>query len=146
MKATARKPGRVVTTDAEMRDTAKAARRRERTATKICAAHFDETADAIVAELSTGASISVPRSAIPGFAQAEPKQLSDVAVTPGNEGLWSDTVDDGVLLEQLLVLAAGEATLGTLGARINAAKKTPARAAASRANGSKGGRPRKDAA
>jgi hypothetical protein len=146
MKATTKKPGRIVTTDAELRDAAKAARRRERAATKICAAHFDEAGDAIVAELSTGASISVPRSAIPGFAQVEPKQLADVSVTPGSEGLWSDAVDDGVLLEQLLVLAAGEAMLGTLGARINAGKKTPARAAASRANGAKGGRPRKDAA
>jgi hypothetical protein len=67
-------------------------------------------------------------------------------VTPGNEGLWSEAVDDGVLLEQLLVLAAGEVTLGTIGARLNAEKKSLARAAASRANGAKGGRPRKTAA
>ncbi len=40
-------------------------------------------------------------------------------------------------LEQLLVLAAGETTLGTIGARLNAAKKSPARAAASRTNGTK---------
>ncbi|HEY5258467.1 MAG TPA: hypothetical protein VIJ12_08840 [Candidatus Baltobacteraceae bacterium] len=55
-------------------------------------------------------------------------------------------VDDGVLIEQLVVLAVGEATAGTIGARINAAKRSPARASASRANGKKGGRPRKSAA
>uniref|UniRef100_E6Q5Y5 Uncharacterized protein n=1 Tax=mine drainage metagenome TaxID=410659 RepID=E6Q5Y5_9ZZZZ len=38
-----------------------------------------------------------------------------------------------MLLEQLLVVAAGEATLGRIGARINAAKKSPARAVPPRA-------------
>jgi hypothetical protein len=146
MKAIAQKRGRILTTDAHLREAAKAARRRDETATKIRAASYDAERDSIVAELSTGATLSVPRSAIPGFARAEGAALADLSLTPGNEGLWSDAVDDGVLLEQLLVLAAGETTLATLGARINAGKKSPARAAASRANGRKGGRPRKDAA
>ena len=128
-----------------MRDAAKAARQRARLATKIHAVRYDTDRDTIVTELSTGATLSVPRSAIPGFAQSSPKALADIS-RRGNEGLWSDAVDDGVLLEQLLVLAAGEATLGTIGARINAPKKSPARAAASRANGTKGGRPRTSAA
>lgn len=133
-------------TDEQMRAATEAARLRERTATKILAAHLDREHDAVVAVLSTGSTLSVPRRIIPGFSQAVPESLDDVTITPGNEGLWSDTVDDGVLLEQLLVLAVGEPMLGTVGARINAAKKTPARAAASRANGTKGGRPRKTAA
>jgi hypothetical protein len=143
---TAKKTKLIQTTDAEMRDAIKAARVRERTATKIKSARYDRRADSIVAELSTGSVLMVPRKRVPGFAKAAPRDLADVAITPGGEGLWSELVDDGVLLEQLLVLAAGEAVLGTIGARINAAKKSPARAAASRANGSKGGRPRKSAA
>ncbi len=143
---TLQKRGRILTTAAEMRRAVKAARQRERTATKIRAAHYDRRGDMIVADLSTGATLTVPRRAIPGFAKASPQALADVAVTPGGEGLWSDAVDDGVLVEHLLVLAIGETTLGTIGARINAAKKSPARAAASRANGTKGGRPRKSAA
>lgn len=146
MNTKTKKRGRILTTALQMRNAAKSASQRERTATKIRAARYDSDHDTIVTELSTGATISVPRRAIPGFAQSSPKALADVAITPGNEGLWSDAVDDGVLLEQLLVLAAGEATLGTIGARINAAKKSPARAAASRANGTKGGRPRTSAA
>lgn len=146
MKAVTQKGGRILTTDAQLREAAKAARRRDGTATKIRAASYDVECDSIVAKLSTGVTLSVPRSAIPGFAKAEGAVLADLSLTPGDEGLWSDAVDDGVLLEQLLVLAVGEATLATLGARINAGKKTPARAAASRANGRKGGRPRKDAA
>lgn len=143
---TTQKRGRILTTAAEMQDAIKSARRRERNATKIRAAHYDRRCDTIVASLSTGATLTVPRRAILGFAKASVRELGDIEITPGGEGLWSETIDDGVLLEQLLVLAAGEATLGTIGARINATLKSPARAAASRANGTKGGRPRKSAA
>ncbi|MHB1552204.1 MAG: DUF2442 domain-containing protein [Vulcanimicrobiaceae bacterium] len=143
---TPQKRGRILTTAIEMSNAVKAARQRERTATKIRAARYDGSCDVIVADLSTGARLIVPRRAIPGFAKASPQRLSDVAITPGGEGLWSDAVDDGALLEQLLVSATGEAMLGAIGARINAAKRSPARATASRANGAKGGRPRKSAA
>jgi hypothetical protein len=146
MKATTKKRGRIVTTAAEMRQAVKHARQRERTATKIRAVCYDGARDKIVADLSTGVTLTVPRRAVPGFAKASPKKLQDIAITPGGEGLWSEAADDGALLEQLLILAAGEATLGTIGARINASKKSPERAAASRANGIKGGRPRKTAA
>ena len=137
---------RILTTSAQARDAVKAARKRDRTATKIRSAIYDRSTDAIIADLSTGATVVVPRKAVPGFAKASPRALIDLSITPGNEGLWSETIDDGVLLEQLLVLAAGETMLGTIGARINAAKKSSARAAASRLNGAKGGRPRKSAA
>jgi hypothetical protein len=122
------------------------ARRREKWATKIRTAKHDLKRDLIVVELSTGAVLGVPKRLIPGFAKASARALSDLAISPEAESLWSDTADDGVLLEQLLVLAAGERTIGTLGAQINASKRTAARAAASRANGAKGGRPRKRAA
>jgi len=143
---TVEKRKRILTTAAEMREAVKVARQREKSATKIREAHYDRRADSIIADLSTGATLSVPRRAIPGFAKATAQALRDLAITPGGAGLWSDTVDDGVLIEQLLVLVVGEATLGTIGARINAAKRSPARAAASRVNGRRGGRPRKSAA
>jgi hypothetical protein len=146
VKTTEGKEDRILTTAADMREAIKAARQREKTATKIREAHYNRRSDAIVADLSTGATLIIPRPSVPGFAKATARELRDPAITPGGEGLWSDTVDDGVLLEQLLVLAVGEAALGTIGARINAAKCSPARASASRANGQKGGRPRKSAA
>lgn len=146
MKASAKQKPRILTTEAEMSKAVAAGRRREKKATKIRHARYDATRDAIVAELSTRAVLAVPRRAIAGFRRVRPSALADLEITAGNEGLWSESADDGVLLEQLVVLAAGEATVGTIGARINASKKSPARAAASRANGAKGGRPRKRAA
>ena len=138
--------GRIATSEAEMRAALKAARLRERVATKIKSARYDRRGDALIIELSTGATLSIPRCTIPGFARAQPRMLSDLAITPGGEGLWSDMLDDGVLLEQLLILALGASTMARVGARINASKTSPARVAASRANGAKGGRPRKPAA
>lgn len=123
-----------------------AARGRETGATKIRHARYDARRDVIVVDLSTGSILAVPRRLIPGFARVRPGLVADLAITPGSEGLCSMNAADGVLLEQLVVLVAGERTVGTIGARINASRKTPARAAASRANGAKGGRPRKSAA
>jgi hypothetical protein len=143
MSATVKKSGRVLTTDAEMREARRISREWDKFATKIVAATYDRRQDMIRVDLSTGATLSVPRGAILGFAQAKPSQLTDLEICFGHEGLWSDPVDDGVLLEQLIVIAAGEQLIGFLGARINASKKSPARASASRANGLKGGRPRK---
>jgi hypothetical protein len=94
-------------------------------------------------DLSTGATLSVPRRSILGFAKAKPSQLADLEIMPARETLWSETVDDGVLLDQLIAIAVGEQTLGELGGQINGSKKSEARAAASRLNGVKGGRPRK---
>jgi hypothetical protein len=146
MKPIARQRARILTTEAEMAKAVAGARRREKRATKIRRARYDRKRDVVIAELSTGSTLTVPRRIIPGFAGVRTAALGDLEITSGREGLWSETADDGVLLEQLVVLAAGEAMVGTIGARINATKKSPARAAASRANGAKGGRPRKVAA
>jgi hypothetical protein len=146
MKPAARQKARILTTESEMTKAVAAARRREQRATKIRQAHYDSKRDVVIVQLSTGSTLTVPRRVIPGFARIRTAALGDLEITSGREGLWSDNADDGVLLEQLIVLAAGEAMVGTIGARINATKKSPARAAASRANGVKGGRPRKAAA
>src|ERR1700676_663440 len=114
MKTSAKKRGRILTTAAEMRQAVKRARQRERTATKIRAVRYDGDRDKIVADLSTGVTLTVPRRALPGFVKVSPKKLYDVAITPGGEGLWSEAADDGALLEQLLILTAGETTLGTI--------------------------------
>lgn len=134
---------RVRTTDAQIDAALAESREREKTATKITAARYDRERDALIVELSTGSTLVVPRAGIAGFARVAPAALADIVIDGACESLWSDTADDGVLLEQLLEIAAGSETLMTIGTRIAGRIKTPARAAASRANGSKGGRPRK---
>ena len=72
------------------------------------AVRYERERDSIGGDLSTGATLTVARAAVPGFAKAPADMLGDVAITAGGEGLWSDSADDGVLLEQLVALAAGE--------------------------------------
>ena len=129
--------------NAHLREAGRIGRAWDKVATKIVAATYDRRRDMIRVDLSTGAILSVPRAKILGFAKAKPSQLADLEIMGGQESLWSESVDDGVLLEQLVTIAAGEPILGVIGARINGSKKSPARASASRANGLKGGRPRK---
>lgn len=132
---------RVVTTDAEMRRVVREAREREKTATKIVIAEYDAKLDAVRAQLSTGATLVVPRRLIPGFRDADSRLLNDLTISPGAESLWSDAVDEGVLLEQLLEIAAGADLLKVVGGRISGRQRSAAKADASRANGMKGGRP-----
>jgi hypothetical protein len=145
MKSLATK-ARILTTESELREAGRIARVRERTATKIRSAHYDRDTDTVVVALSTGATIGVPRKFIVGFAKAAPSDLTVLQISGARETIWCDVVDDGVLLDQLLVIAAGEDTLASIGASINASKTSPARAKASRANGLKGGRPKKTVA
>ncbi len=139
---TTKRRGAILTTDAEIDRACQDAAEREKAVTKIRGVSYDPEADAVTVDLSTGASLTVPRRAIPGFARARPEQLSDIVVETVAESLWSDAVDDGVLLEQLIEIAFGETTLKTLGGRISGRVTSAAKAAASRTNGRKGGRPR----
>jgi hypothetical protein len=83
----------------------KQGRAREKTVTKIRVARYDAERDAIVVELSTGVSLIASRARIPGFQVATCGQLADLAIEPSGETLWSESLDEDVLLEQLVVLA-----------------------------------------
>ncbi len=132
--------------DAEIEALLAHAAEREKTATKIRGVRYDSRRDVVVVKLSTESTIEVPRARIPGFAKADRAALADLTISPGAESLWSATVDDGVLLEQLLAIAVGVQLMMTVGARFSARRRSPAGSAASRENGKKGGRPRKNAA
>lgn len=138
---TGKSRGRILTTEAELKRAARDARAREKYATKIRKVCYDPATDAVVSELSTGVTLSVPRRLIPGFAHAPASALADLEINPGHESLWSQTADDGVLLEQLIAVAAGDELLELLGGRISGRRRSVAKARASRVNGAKGGRP-----
>lgn len=138
-------PNRTSVTDSEIDALLRASRERRKTATTILSARYDAKTDAIVVDLSTGVALIVPRKKIAGFAKAAPSDLTDLKIDADAESIWSDTVDDGVLLEQLIEITAGSEDLAAFSARVLGRRKTPARAAASRANGKKGGRPPKHA-
>ena len=123
----------------------KLARARAKTALRIVKGSFDLKRDAILITLSTGSEISVPRRAIIGLDKRNPADLADLHVQSPGFSLWSKQSDTGVLLETLLEVAAGPSLI-SIAAAIVASHKSPAKAAAARQNGRKGGRPRKSPA
>lgn len=136
---------RIRTTDAEIDAAVAAARSRKKTATRIVAASFDRKHDAIKATLSNGAEISVPRKSIAGLRTVNPAELWDLGPQTHGFSIWSERADCGVRLETLLAAVAGS-SLVSIAARIVGASPSAAKVAAARANGRKGGRPRKAAA
>ncbi|HZO94797.1 MAG TPA: hypothetical protein VFB22_13720 [Candidatus Baltobacteraceae bacterium] len=138
------KPARIRTTDAEIRAAVAEARSRAKTATRIVSAFFDAKGDAIIVKLSTGGTLIVPRSKLPGINKAPAGLLGDLRAQKSGFSVWSDKADMGARVETLFEAVAGDA-LATIAARLLAARTSPARAAASRANGLKGGRPPKAA-
>lgn len=97
----------------------------------------------IVIEMSTGLELSFKARDAQGLAQATPAQLREIEVTPTGLGLHFPQLDADIYLPALLDGFLGSkmwmARLGQRGGSV----ASPAKAAAARANGKLGGRPRK---
>jgi hypothetical protein len=111
----------------------------ERSAT---AARYDGGRHALVLVLRSGAELAIPIASIAALAKASPEQLSGVALESDGMDLRWDELDVDLLVVGLVRDATGEAAAYRNVGRA----KTPAKTAAARANGAKGGRPRKAAA
>jgi predicted butyrate kinase (DUF1464 family) len=94
-------------------------------------------------ELGNGYLYGFPATSIAELAKASAKQLVAVEVSPGGSGLHWEELDADLSVAGLLLSSLGRGEKLTELARIAGRAKSPAKAAASRANGAKGGRPRK---
>jgi hypothetical protein len=117
----------------------------DRTATKIDEARYDLQRDMLIVHLSTGATLAVPRGGVPFFNALSPDAIGDPVIEAPGYALWFERPDIGVRLETLLEVAVGN-LVRDIAARALGASKSPAKARAVRANGAKGGRPRKKSA
>lgn len=104
------------------------------------AAHYDRNADRVVVELVNGATFAFPPRLVEGLDRASPDAIAEVEVIGAGYGLHWESLDLDYSVPGLM-----NGVFGT--ARWMAAKAgratSPAKAAAARANGAKGGRPRK---
>lgn len=115
------------------------ARRREPGA---AAAHYDRQAGRVIVEFTNGCTFAFPPGLAQGLEAASDDQLSQVEVLGSGSGLHWEALDADLPISGLLA--------GLFGTRAHMARQTgratlPAKAAAARANGSKGGRPRRAA-
>ena len=111
------------------------------------AARYDRRRARVVVRLSTGLELAFPAALAEGLAGATPDDLAEIAISPSGLGLHWPRLDADLYLPALLQGVFGSrrwmaAQLGAAGGRA----RSPAKAAAARANGRTGGRPRKEAA
>lgn len=108
------------------------------------AARYDAPSGRLVVSLHNGVELAVPTRLVEGLAGADPADLAEIEITPAGLGLHWPRLDADVYVPGLMDGALGSRRwiarqLGAQGGRAS----TPAKAAAARANGAKGGRPRK---
>jgi hypothetical protein len=132
-------------TDAEFEAQFDAAVRAGREADAIepraSSAAYDPDRGIILVELKSGYTLGFSPARIPGLDGASSQELSDVGVSPSGDGLQWPSLDAHASLTGLVIEAF---KLDQWAPRLLAQRTTPRRAAASRANGKLGGRPRKD--
>jgi hypothetical protein len=104
------------------------------------AARYDRKADRVVVDLINGATFAFPPRLVEGLSDASPKQIAEVEVIGAGYGLHWESLDLDYSVPGLMNGIFGTAKwMAAKGGRAI----SPAKAAAARVNGAKGGRPRK---
>ena len=103
-------------------------------------ARYDARADRVIVDLTSGATFAFPPHLVQGMADATPAQIAEVEVVGAGYGLHWETLDLDYTVPGLIngVFGTAKWMAAQAGRGTSAAK-----AAAARANGAKGGRPRK---
>lgn len=124
--------------------TARAREAHEReTGRRAVSAHYDVQTDRVMMELTSGFVFGFPPQAIPVLAHASPAQLAAVRLSPGGGALHWEELDADVSVPGLLLASVDRPTRLRELSRLAGRTQSTAKAAAARANGAKGGRPRK---
>jgi hypothetical protein len=127
-------------TDAEIDAAATRGSMVRQTEPRAKTARYDGMSDRIVVELENGCTFAFPPRLAQGLERATADQLSKVELLGAGYGLHWEELDADFSVPGLL---AGVFGTRAFMARMAGQTKSPAKAAAARANGAKGGRPRR---
>jgi hypothetical protein len=127
-------------TDIEIRAATERGQIAHREEPRAASARYDRRRKRVVVELTNGCAFAFPPSLAEGLEAASELELSAVEVLGSGYGLHWDALDVDLAMPGLMAGAFGTASWM---ARRAGRATSPAKAAASRANGAKGGRPRK---
>jgi len=109
----------------------------------VVEASYDESRDRIDLTFRSGGSIAIPRAMIPGLEKASTASLEAIDVSPAGDALSWRALDVDVYVPGLIERAFGSRLFAVATGRRGGRRRSKAKAAAARANGAKGGRPRK---
>ena len=114
-----------------------------RASPRAAAARYDAERRRVVLELTSGYAVEVPITELKEVASAPPRELATVEVLGAGNVLHWESLDADYSIPALILRAIGAKLAAKEFARIGGRVKSDAKAAAARANGKKGGRPRK---
>ena len=129
-------------TDAQIDAAAERGRIARLTEPRAANARYDRDADRVIVELTNGCVFAFPPRLAQGLEVATDDQLAAVEILGTGYGLHWEALDVDLSVPGLL---AGLFGTRAFMARNAGRAKSPAKAAAARSNGAKGGRPRKSA-
>lgn len=127
-------------TDAQIEAANERGRIAQQAEPRAVSARYDAKAQRIVVELTSGATFAFPPALVEGLCDATPEQLAEIEVSPIGHGLHWLQLDEDYTVPGLINGVFG--TAKWLAARAGRGTSA-AKAAAARANGAKGGGPRK---
>ena len=110
---------------------------------RATAARYDARTDRVVVELTNGATFAFPPRLAQDLADADARQLGEVEIAGAGFGLHWPGLDADLSIPGLLAGRFGTKAWMSELARRAGSVTSVAKAAAARANGAKGGRPRK---
>lgn len=110
---------------------------------RAAAARYDAPSGRIVVDLTNGCTFAFPARRIEELVNASEAEIAEVEILGAGFGLHWETRDADVSLQGLMSGLFGTKAWMSELARRAGRSRSPAKAAAARANGAKGGRPRK---
>lgn len=109
---------------------------------RASAARYDRKSGRVVIDLTNGSTFMFPARLAQGLTDASDDDLAQITLMGEGYALHWETINEGFTVPGLL---AGLFGTRKYMAQLAGRAKSPAKAAAARANGAKGGRPRKSA-
>lgn len=129
----------------ELEAAREAGRREQDTEARAIAAYYDAAGGRVIVELRNGCAFAFPAEMAQGLRGASAADLAEVEVTPDGYGLHWEALDADLAVPALLRGVFGTRAWMSEWGRVGGSARTEAKAAAARANGARGGRPRKKA-
>ena len=131
------------TTDEELSQAITAGQRRRATERRAAGVRYDPNRDSIEIELTDGAAVRLPRTMVEEFRDVPPTDMAKLRVSPVGYGIKLDEYDIDISVHGLIAALATPGDAASSLGKLGGAARSEAKRVSARANGAKGGRPRK---